>query len=144
MTDDRAYRARTGARRLVADLGAAGPEPGPLTGVRAAAEAVAAVEALLGEHARAAREQGRTWAEVAAVLPGDAGAVAAFARVSRGGAYVPWRCASCGCLVRDYGPELPPAEAEQGHGAGCGRLAATVAAWDAAWDAAWGEDGGGG
>ena len=48
--------------------------------------------------------------------------------------WFPWTCPSCGGNVRDYGPALPPDEAEKGHAEGCERYAATMTAWDAVED----------
>ncbi len=50
------------------------------------------------------------------------------------GPSIRWDCPSCGARITDRGPYSGPADAEQGHGHGCQRLAATVAAWEAQQD----------
>jgi len=114
--------------------------PAPLDGIRAALPLRHAITSLLAEFARAAREAGQTWGEIGEVLfdgttlsPEDwpAEAFACFAADYGSGPAVPWTCPQCGATVTDRGPDAGgPADAGQGHAAGCARLAAACRAWD--------------
>jgi hypothetical protein len=120
-------------------------EPEPLAGIRAAVAFEREHRRRCLEYIRYAREDGLTWAQIAVALGLDAEAYGMapdpafrayeYAVPSPAAAdWTTWTCPSCRHLVRDYGPELGPYEAEQGHAEGCGRFAATVRAWDAQWD----------
>jgi hypothetical protein len=132
-------------------------EPEPLTGITAAVAVEREVRRLCLESVRYAREDGLTWAQigealgfrVTAVDPDDHGTDESLARLAyeyavpghAAAGWFTWTCPSCRQLVRDYGPELGPREAEDGHAEDCGRFAATVRAWDAQWDEEDGNDG---
>lgn len=121
------------------------PEPEPLAGIAAAVAVEREARRLCLESVRYAREDGLSWHAIGEALgfadhpPRGMTSVAehAFQQAVPGHAaadYFVWTCPSCRQLVRDYGPELAPHDAEQGHAEGCGRFAATVSAWDAQWD----------
>jgi len=125
-------------------------EPEPLAGIRAAVAFEREHRRRCLGYIRYAREDGLTWREIGEALgfgsrPPDLDpAVRAYRYAVPGHAaadWTTWTCPSCRQLVRDYGPELGPREAEQGHAGGCGRFAVTVRAWGAQWDE---EDGTGG
>ena len=117
---------------------------GPLEGIAAARHLeLAAVKAVRG-HARRAREDGITWHAIGEAMgfaddpqPGMTSvAEHAFRRLASdlgSGASFGFPCGTCGKTVIDYGPGLAPHDAEQGHGEGCGRFAATLAEWDRIW-----------
>jgi hypothetical protein len=120
------------------------PEPEPLAGITAAVAVEREARRLCLEYIRYAREDGLSWAQIAAELsltreaygmaPEPAERAYRYAVPGHAAAdYFVWTCPSCRKLVRDYGPELGPHEAERGHAEGCGRFAATVAAWDRQW-----------
>lgn len=117
---------------------------GPLEGISAARHLELAAVQAFRDHARRAREDGLTWGAIGEAMgfadhpPRGMTSVAehAFQRavpVSSSVVYFVWTCPSCRQLVRDYGPELAPHDAEQGHADGCGRFAATLAEWDRQW-----------
>jgi len=124
----------------------------PLAAITAATALGHAATAAIRDHARTAREDGRTWAQIGEAMgfrPDpragiDAPYIAwkAFGAVASdlgsGQNSFAWTCPSCLRLIADYGPEAgSPADAEHGHAEGCARLAETVRAYDASW-----EDGG--
>lgn len=116
-------------------------EPEPLAGITAAVAVEREARRLCLESVRYAREDGLTWAQIGEAMGfgpqygGDAVAAYRYAVPGHAAAdWTTWTCPSCCQLVRDYGPELGPREAEQGHAGGCGRFAAAVAAWEARWD----------
>jgi len=108
-------------------------EPEPLAGIAAAVALRDAATHAIGECVREAREDGKTWAEIGEAM--GAGPETAFEAVASDpgrGPLVAWTCPSCRQVITDYGPEVVlPEDAEQGHGAGCGRFAALIAAWEA-------------
>lgn len=131
-------------------------EPEPLAGITAAVAVEREARRLALESVRYAREDGLSWRAIGAALgfrvtavdPDDHGAGESLARLAyeyavpgRAAADFVWTCPKCRKLIRDYGPETGPAEAEQGHGDGCERFAAAVRAWDARWDEEDGTDG---
>jgi hypothetical protein len=127
-------------------------EPEPLAGIAAAGEVEQAARRLVLEYTRYAREDGLTWHTIGEAMgfadnpqPGMTSvAEHAFQRAVPGRAaadWFPWTCPSCRNLVRDYGPEHGPREAEQGHADGCERFASAVRSWEAQWDE-WDEEGG--
>ena len=156
MTGDPGFQVRTEVRnaiyRLVKDAGgemvlrmpSGMQEPEPLAGISAAVALERAARRACLEHIRAAREDGKTWEQIADALtltadPGT-GMPAAdraydYAMPDYRGISPDWFTWSCGCgqLIRDYGPGLDPREGEKGHAEGCARFAAAVAAWDAQW-----------
>lgn len=160
MTTDDAYRVRheTGnaVRRLVRTTGGqftdrplirSEPdgrkvsEPEPLAGITAAVAVEREARRLALESVRYAREDGMAWAQIGEALGfgpqygGDAGAAYRYAVPGHAAAdWFTWTCPSCRGLIRDYGPELGPHEAEEGHAEECGRFAAAVAEWDARWN----------
>lgn len=120
-------------------------EPEPLAGITAAVAVEREARRLYLESVRYAREDGVSWHAIGEAMgfadhpqPGMTSvAEHAFQRAVRGHAaadYFVWTCPSCRKLIRDYGPELGPHEAEEGHAEECGRFAAAVRAWDAQWD----------
>lgn len=127
-------------------------EPEPLAGITAAVAVGREARRLELEFARNAREDGLAWHAIGEAMgladdpqPGMISvAEHAFQRAVPGHAaadWTTWTCPSCRELIRDYGPECPPDEAEKGHAEGCGRFAAAVRAWDAQWDEEDGTDG---
>lgn len=124
-------------------------EPEPLAGITAAVAVEREARRLCLESVRYAREDGLAWREMGAALgfrvtavdPDDHGAGESLARLAYEYAvpghvaadYFVWTCPACRKLIRDYGPELGPHEAEQGHAGGCARFAATVAEWEGQW-----------
>ncbi len=114
----------------------------PLEGIAAARRQEQAAAAAIRAHARAARAAGLSWAQIAGALGckrdrGTSPAGEAFARLASdlgsGSPSFGFTCGECGQTVIDYGPELAPHDAEQGHAGGCARFAATVAEWDRNW-----------
>lgn len=145
------HEARQQIRRSVAAMTADLGDPrsavhDPLAALRALVALRAAVTQAERDAARRAREDGRSWGDIGEALgfaePGGTAqaAGAAYEHVMPGWfdrahpGWFPWTCPSCGGNVRDYGPALPPDEAEKGHAEGCGRFTATVRAWDASWE----------
>lgn len=132
-------------------------EPEPLAGITAAVAVERQARRLCLGSVRYAREDGLAWREMGAALgfrvtavdPDDHGAGESLARLAYEYAvpghaaadYFTWTCPACRKLIRDYGPELGPYEAEEGHAEGCERFAETVRAWDAQWDEEDGTDG---
>ena len=124
-------------------------EPEPLAGITAAVALEREARQRCLESIRYAREDGLSWRDIGdalgirttAVDPDDHGAGESVARfaykyASPGhdhGDYFVWTCPSCAGLIRDYGPEFGPHEAEQGHAEGCERFAAAVAQWEEQW-----------
>lgn len=119
-------------------------EPEPLAGIAAAAAVEREARRLTLEYIRYAREDGLTWHAIGEAMgfadhpPRGMTSVAehAFRYAVPGHAAVDWftwTCPKCRKLVRDYGPELAPHDAELGHAEGCARFAATVAEWDRQW-----------
>ncbi len=120
-------------------------EPEPLAGIAAAVAVEREARRLCLESVRYAREDGMAWHAIGEAMgfadhpPRGMTSVAehAFCRAVPGHAaadYFVWTCPECGKLVRDYGPELGPHEAEQNHAGDCERFAAAVRAWDAQWE----------
>ena len=113
-------------------------EPEPLAGITAARALERAARWYCLESIRYAREDGLSWRETGAAFgPGLTTAEAAYRYASPGhdhGDYFLWTCPACGGNIRDYGPEVPLREAEQGHAENCSRWAAAVRAWDAEWE----------
>ena len=110
-------------------------EPEPLAGIKAAVALERAARRACLEHIRSAREDGKSWAQIADALGLAADPGTGMTRAARAYEYAApspdwftWTC-GCGQLVRDYGPELGPDEGEKGHAEGCGRFASAVAAW---------------
>lgn len=158
MTGDHDFRVRTEARnaiaRIVKDAGgqmtdrpvmrsrpdATVREPEPRAGIRAAVALERAARRNCLDFIRSAREDGLSWAQVAEALGfgEEAGDMTPAERAydyaspyrAASPSWFAWSC-ECGGLVRDYGPELGPAEGEKGHAEGCARFAAAVAAWNA-------------
>ena len=131
-------------------------EPDPLHGITAAVALERAARTECLDLIRYAREDGLGWAQVAVALGltgesygmADSPASRAYAYGMPGYRGISpdwflWRCPSCGGNIRDYGPELGPHEAEQGHAEGCARFAATLAAWERAWAEDGSEEGSG-
>ena len=120
------------------------PHPEPLTGIGAAVSLKHAAVSIIRDCARYAREDGITWEGIAAALGcqpdayGTSAGEVAFRDLASDlgdGLSFTWRCAACGQLIRDRGPEsFHPADVEEGHGDGCSRLAAAIAAWDRQWE----------
>jgi len=119
-------------------------EPEPRAGIRAAMAFEREHHRRCLEYVRYAREDGLGWHAIGEIMgfadhpqPGMTSAAEhAFRYAVPGHAAVDWftwTCPSCGKLVRDYGPEQAPQDAEQGHAEGCQRFAATIRAWDAQW-----------
>jgi hypothetical protein len=124
------------------------PEPEPLAGITAAVAVEREARRLALESVRYAREDGLSWAQIAVALGfgaktwADDPAVRAYRYAVPGHTaadWMTWTCPSCRKLIRDYGPEFSPHEAEQGHAEGCERFAAAIRARDAQWED--GEDG---
>jgi hypothetical protein len=119
------------------DLGEGSPEPEPLAGLAASLALEHAARSARLDFIRAAREAGHGWPVIGAVLGYDAaaagtGAASWYAADGTGGGQVfAWTCPSCRQTVLDRPYAAGPAEAEQGHGDGCTRLAETVAAYEA-------------
>ncbi len=116
------------------------PAYGPLTALRALHQLRMALTTAEREAARRAREAGSSWTDIGEAygfadnpglgmtsVPGRA--FLAFASDLGSGPVVTWTCPACTRTVIDTGPEGHPADQEQGHGAGCTRLAATIRAW---------------
>ena len=112
-------------------------EPGSLAAVTAAVSLSRAAMRAVRDWCRAAREDGATWAQVAAAMDYDSPAAAFFLLASDlgNGPSAGWTCRTCLQAVTDYGPEAGhPADQEHGHADGCARLAETVRAYDAQWE----------
>ncbi len=119
-----------------------------VAGVRAAMTVVGVAEWVARDHAKRARGEGRSWAQIAEVLDLDTEAhddlaAAAFLWVAPSPSqpfdriYTSWECSSCGSRVVDRGPfGGHPDDNEEGHADGCARLAAEVAEYRrrAGWD----------
>lgn len=118
-------------------------EPEPLAAIRAAVALRNAAKVALAWSARHAREVGRTWEEIGEAAGfkrdeanGDTPGIAVFYFLAGDGTpgYGPsfaWTCLACRKTVSDHGPEAGhPADAEEGHATGCGRLADSIRAWD--------------
>ena len=126
--------------------GPAVPEPEPLAAIGAAAGLRYAAARAVSDHARNAREDGRTWAEIGGAMgfadrpglrpaPVAERAFLAVASDLGSGMGFTWTCPACLGVVTDRGPEAGgPPEAEHGHAGGCKRFAETVRAWDASWE----------
>jgi len=119
------------------------PEPDPLAAITAARHLEWAARDALRGHVRNAREDGRTWDQVGTALgykpgpdvpPVSESAFRVVATDLGGGYSFGWTCPDCLKAVIDYGPELPPHDAEHGHAEGCERFAATVRAWNEQWE----------
>ena len=152
LTEDPAYEARTQIRLAVYRIAGNRGDPrhvdyDPLAALRVLVCLRAAVTQAERDAARRVREDGSTWSDIGEALgfaddpgPGMTSvAERAYQYVIPAGRAIgrdgfPWICPSCGGQVRDYGPEIPPDEAERGHAEGCERFAATMRAWDASWD----------
>jgi hypothetical protein len=119
------------------------PEPG--AGIRIALALERAARAGVRVYIARAREAGMSWHEVGGALGvaeltqerGSSVAEAAWEYAAGRPAHLSgqpgefrWTCPDCGEVVSDRGPGgRSPAEDEQGHAAGCHRLAAAVAEW---------------
>jgi hypothetical protein len=120
---------------------AAGGEPDPLAVITAAASLSREAARATRDHARRAREAGKSWDQIGEALgPQGDGGLASHAfyllasDLGRGPSFA-WTCGACGQTVIDYGPEAgSPEDQESGHGEGCTRLAAAIVAWDAQWE----------
>lgn len=120
--------------------GAVTNEPEPLAGITAARHLEWAMRDEIRRHVKAAREDGRTWAEIGAALgcrtgpdrlPVSESAFRVVAADLGSGPSFAWTCPACLKTVIDYGPEAGhPEDAERGHAGGCARFAETVAEWD--------------
>jgi hypothetical protein len=117
----------------------------PMAGLRAATVLKWATRQLLLDYVRYAREDGHPWRDIGVGLgysddPGSGISAAEAAYDFAAGTISAWRsfawtCQHCRATIIDRGPEAGhPAECEDGHADGCGRLAAEVAAWTATWD----------
>jgi hypothetical protein len=105
------------------------------------------------EHCRTAREAGYSWQQIGAAITGtqpgpsprasrqtaETGYSYANPRGTRSAraeaAPFTWTCRTCEELISDYGPTGSPAWDEQGHTAGCARLAKTIQPRDLDWEA---------
>jgi hypothetical protein len=145
MTDpgtDPAHEARQQVRNAVYRMTGGPGDPrsavhDPLAALRALVSLRAAVTQAERDAARRAREDRKSWGDIGEALGFDGRAGAAFLYVASDfgrGPVFSWTCPSCQVLVADAGPELGPYDAEDGHGEGCERFAATLAAWDARWE----------
>jgi hypothetical protein len=149
VNDDLASGARLQVRRALREMAmhpGVADEPDPLEALAVLHQLRGAVAQAERVAARRAREDGQSWAQIGEALgrrddPGTGLSVAeqAWRHVMPGYRgispdWFTWTCPSCGEHVRDYGPELPPDEAEKGHVRICPQFAATAAAWDASWD----------
>lgn len=122
------------------------PEPAdPLQAIEIAGYIERVAGGLVNRYAEAARGQGRTWRELAAVLDvdpeSDDPAYEAFRLVAGRPSqpydevYAYWRCGSCREYVRDLGPYGGhPEDTERGHAATCERFTAAVAAYESELD----------
>jgi hypothetical protein len=121
------------------------PEPESLAAITAARHLEWAARDAVRRHVKSAREDGRGWHAIGEALgfaddpqPGMTSiAEHAFAVVASDlgmGCSFGWTCPDCLNTVIDYGPELPPHDAEHGHAEGCERFAATVRAWNEQWE----------
>lgn len=123
-------------------------EPEPLPAVRAARRLRDEAAAAVKSHVRRAREDGHSWAAIGEAcgfvtdpdrgVPAESQAFTAVTPQPDGwvvrAATFTWICPACRETVHDYGPEAAhPADAEEGHGDGCTRLAEAVRAYDAKW-----------
>jgi len=110
-------------------------------------EAHVRVRRLVLDYARQARKEGHSWQEIGVALGftavADSGASVADAAydyaagtIGFGRASFAWVCSACRSTVIDRSPQAGhPANTEEGHADGCGRLAAEIAVWNASWDA---------
>lgn len=109
-----------------------------VAGVAAALAVAGVAEAVARDYARRARGEGRSWEQIAAVLDLDTELHDIPAAAFRWVAPTPsqpfdrittsWECSTCGSRVVDHGPfGGHPDDNEEGHAAGCARLAAEVA-----------------
>lgn len=123
--------------------GPTAPEPEPLAAITAARHLEWAARRAVSDHARTAREDARTWAQIGKAmgcrpsLRGPSEAECAFAAVAsdigRTVAFS-WTCPACLGVITDYGPGAGhPADAEHGHADECGRFTETVRAYEASW-----------
>jgi hypothetical protein len=119
------------------------PEPG--AGIRIALALERAARAGVRVYIQRAREAGMTWEQVGEALGvaeqararGSSLAEAAWEYAAERSAFLTgqlgafrWTCPDCSELISGRGPSgRNPAEDEQGHAAGCQRLAAAVAEW---------------
>ena len=116
-------------------------QPHPLAALRSATQLQCALREEAAAAALLARAAGETWSAIADALglvDGDqADAEAAYlttlgvrAAVSGAPLGVLRTCRSCGCVIRDIGPELAdPAQREAGHGGDCARHVRDIILW---------------
>jgi hypothetical protein len=119
------------------------PMPDPLMGALAARRLGRFARREESGHIRYARQEGRTWQEIAAALGCEPdpewGATAASTLfrdfTTNEHPVFGWTCPSCRKHVADHGPDSGsnPADAEHGHADGCRRLAEAVAEYERQW-----------
>jgi hypothetical protein len=143
-----AEQAQLAAGKAVARV-IVGTAPGasPAEAVRIARSVELAVHAELLGHIRRAREAGESWAAVGELLgfgPIAAEGPGTLAELGFDYGAGPrtidpwfpappvfrWDCPGCGARIADYGPVKGPALDQDGHEAGCVRLAVEAADWD--------------
>jgi hypothetical protein len=143
-TDPETSLALAAAVQRVASWTGAATPPGPAAVVTIARRLEIAAHAEVERAVRRVREQGQGWAVIASLLGLDAlpchvvdpGRLAFDYCV--GLATSPefdrprflWGFPACGQTIADHGPASSPARSQQGHAAGCERLAAEVAEWE--------------
>jgi hypothetical protein len=112
-------------------------EPEALAGIAAAAAIGHESRRLIGRYARQAREDGRTWADIARALGRDSDPAAVYRLLAvdlGSGLVFTWTCPACGGNVSDRGPEYSPEYAEEGHMEDCARFTTAVEAHNAQWE----------
>jgi hypothetical protein len=142
---DHAQRAAKTAIAHTIDLTA--PEASPAEAIRIARELELAAHAEMRARIRWAGETGESWAAVGALLslgpiaaqgPGTlaemafeyaAGAATLLAWYPDRPAFC-WDCPACGQRITDHGPAAGPVSDQDGHQAGCARLATEAGEWE--------------
>ena len=143
-----ADHAQRAARTAIAHtIVLAAPESSPAEAVRIARELELAAHAEVRARIRSARETGESWAAVGALLslgpvaaqgPGTlaemafdyaAGAATLLAWYPNRPVFW-WDCPACGQHITDHGPAAGPVADQDGHQAGCVRLAAEAGEWE--------------
>ena len=143
-TDPETALALAAAVQRVASWTGTATPPGPADVVTIARRLEIAAHGEVERAVRRVREEGRGWQAIASLLGLDELPchVTEPARLAFGycaGLARPpefdqprflWDCPACGQTITDHGPAGGPARSQEGHAAGCERLADEVAKWE--------------